>query len=46
MPLFAGQDELEAALEQPLTHAAQIRSQYQRQRGYAGHSLTPTFNGL
>jgi len=25
--LFAGQDELEAALEQPLTHAAQIRSQ-------------------
>jgi IS5 family transposase len=34
-----GQDELEAAFEQPLARAAQIRSQQQRQRGYKLYSF-------
>ena len=36
---IAGQGELEAALEQPLWRAAQIRSQEQRQRGWKLYSF-------
>src|SRR6516164_8457604 len=36
---IAGQDDLEAAFEQPLSRAAQIRSQEQRQRGYKLYSF-------
>jgi len=36
---IAGQQELEAAFEQPLSRAAQIRSQQQRQRGYKLYSF-------
>jgi len=36
---IAGQGELEAAFEQPLSRAAQIRSQEQRQRGYKLYSF-------
>src|SRR5262249_9498206 len=36
---IAGQDELEAAFEQPLSCAVQIRSQEQRQRGYKLYSF-------
>jgi IS5 family transposase len=36
---IAGQPELEAAFEQPLSRAAQIRSQEQRQRGYKLYSF-------
>ena len=36
---ITGQDELEAAFEQPLMRAAQIRSQEQRQRGYKLYSF-------
>lgn len=36
---IAGQPELEAAFEQPLSRAGQIRSQEQRQRGYKLYSF-------
>ncbi len=36
---IAGQDELEATFEQPLSRAAQIRTQEQRQRGYKLYSF-------